>query len=197
MSKRDLILYHAEEMMRVEGLSQLSMNHLANRANVAKGTLYIYFKNKEDVIGQVTIKARECLLEYFQKAANREEEPIGKIRSLLMSMLDFRRDHPLYMDLVSFYEVNRDLVETDELQASSQAITDFVYDLLRHAQSAQFVDADIDVAETTMMMWGMTIGMLQLIDSKSHLVEGFLGHSSEVFYQHYIDHFLRGLKKNS
>lgn len=49
-SKRDLILRSAEKIIATEGLHNLSMQKLAADAGVAAGTIYRYFKDKEDLI---------------------------------------------------------------------------------------------------------------------------------------------------
>lgn len=49
-SKRDLILRSAEKIIATSGLHNLSMQKLAVDAGVAAGTIYRYFKDKEDLI---------------------------------------------------------------------------------------------------------------------------------------------------
>lgn len=48
-AKTDLaeqIFLATDRLMAKEGLNQLSMHKLAKEANVAAGTIYLYFKNK-------------------------------------------------------------------------------------------------------------------------------------------------------
>lgn len=49
-NKRDLILRAAEKIIATEGLHNLSMQKLALDAGVAAGTIYRYFKDKDDLI---------------------------------------------------------------------------------------------------------------------------------------------------
>ena len=49
-AKTDLaeqIFLATDRLMAKEGLNQLSMHKLAKEANVAAGTIYLYFKNKD------------------------------------------------------------------------------------------------------------------------------------------------------
>ena len=41
-----------DRLMAREGLNQLSMHKLAKEANVAAGTIYLYFKNKDELLEQ-------------------------------------------------------------------------------------------------------------------------------------------------
>lgn len=49
-NKRDLILRAAETIIATQGLHNLSMQKLAQEAGVAAGTIYRYFKDKDDLI---------------------------------------------------------------------------------------------------------------------------------------------------
>ena len=49
-NKHDLILRAAEKIIATEGLHNLSMQKLALDAGVAAGTIYRYFKDKDDLI---------------------------------------------------------------------------------------------------------------------------------------------------
>ena len=52
-AKSDLteqIFLATDRLMAKEGLNQLSMHKLAKEANIAAGTIYLYFKNKDDFL---------------------------------------------------------------------------------------------------------------------------------------------------
>ena len=54
-TKTDLaeqIFMATDRLMAKEGLTQLSMHKLAKEANVAAGTIYLYFKNKDELLEQ-------------------------------------------------------------------------------------------------------------------------------------------------
>ena len=54
-AKADLteqIFLATDRLMAKEGLNQLSMHKLAKEANIAAGTIYLYFKNKDELLEQ-------------------------------------------------------------------------------------------------------------------------------------------------
>lgn len=54
-AKTDLseqIFSATDRLMAKEGLNQLSMHKLAKEANIAAGTIYLYFKNKDELLEQ-------------------------------------------------------------------------------------------------------------------------------------------------
>ena len=66
-NRKDLILKAAENVMTQHGLYGLSIEAIAEETELAKGTIYLYFKSKEEILSILTIKARELLLNEFKK----------------------------------------------------------------------------------------------------------------------------------
>ena len=52
-NKRELILSATQRLMAKHGFHGFSMKKLANEAGVAAGTIYIYFKDKNDLVRQL------------------------------------------------------------------------------------------------------------------------------------------------
>lgn len=62
-NKRDTIQEKAVEIIVESGFDGLSMQKLAKAANVSPATLYIYFKDRDDLIQQVATKEAEQMVE--------------------------------------------------------------------------------------------------------------------------------------
>ena len=56
--RHQYILDVAEQLMREKGLYALHMDEVAQRSGLAKGTLYLYFKSKEEILAALTLKAQ-------------------------------------------------------------------------------------------------------------------------------------------
>lgn len=62
MSKIQALENAAYDLVQAQGLSQLSINKLAKRANVSVATAYIYYENKADLLGTLYQSIRETLI---------------------------------------------------------------------------------------------------------------------------------------
>ncbi|MES2591231.1 MAG: TetR/AcrR family transcriptional regulator [Bacteroidota bacterium] len=71
-NKADAICQKAMEIIVSKGFDGLSMQKLAKAANVSPATIYIYFKDREDLILQVAIKAAEKMVSATLKDFNPE-----------------------------------------------------------------------------------------------------------------------------
>ncbi len=193
--KYGLILRTAEQIMLEEGMDQLSMNKVARAAQVAKGTLYLYFDSKEAIIGELTIKSRRKLLRHFQQAVQQHpEQPLKQLSAICWACLEFFKNEVLYADLVSFYEANTGLQETPDLLQSSLDISELVIGVIQDGQERQVIRQDVDAASLSFIMWGTNVGMMHLFASKSHHVTEYTKRGLPDVFQTFIELFIDSLK---
>ncbi|MDF2926553.1 MAG: TetR family transcriptional regulator [Paenibacillaceae bacterium] len=58
-NKSEAIFQATVQLLNEIGFSDISMSKIARRANVSSATIYVYFANKEDMLGKLYIKAKE------------------------------------------------------------------------------------------------------------------------------------------
>lgn len=83
-SKREQILKVALEVFKEKGCANTSIMDIAKRANIGKGTLYLYFKSKDELLYSVFM---ECSM--IQSLADRAfdlDAPVDRV------LLDFAKD---------------------------------------------------------------------------------------------------------
>ena len=170
-NRRQVILDAAESIMRANGVHGLNVDLIAAETQLAKGTIYLYFKSKEEILAELTLKSRNLLFQEFKQATDTNESPIEKLKALVTANYRFSKSNPLFYDLVSLYEVNSQLVETAELQTASNNITHLVMDIAEEARKNGSLNPNIDPLHFTMCMWGMTIGVHQLIKVRGKIFE--------------------------
>lgn len=191
--RKQFILDCAEQLILEEGLPNFNLNKVSRKTKLAVGTIYLYFTSKEDIIAHLTIKSRQILLEKFQESTSKVESPLEKIEELLKSFYFFYKEKPYYNQLVSFYETNAGLEETEELKASSFQINTFVIDIIREGKKQNLVRNDLDEVGFSFLLWGTAIGIIQLIEVKSSSLENTLHISQFDFYLSYISLITKSL----
>lgn len=78
--KRSLITEAAVDVFAEKGFHQARVSDIARRAGVADGTIYLYFKNKEDLLLSIFEEKMEYLLDQLQQALEGVDDPIERIR---------------------------------------------------------------------------------------------------------------------
>lgn len=80
--RRREILDATAKFIKEEGIQNLTMDRIAERAGIAKGTIYTYFKDKVDLIAKLLVDITEGLVVGLEKAMKTE----GNTRERLMAM---------------------------------------------------------------------------------------------------------------
>ena len=84
--KRTLITDAAVEVFAEKGFNQARVADVARKAGVADGTIYLYFKNKEDLLLSIFEQKMDELLAGLGEALAKTDDPVERIR-------DFARFH--------------------------------------------------------------------------------------------------------
>ncbi len=78
--KRSVITEAAVDVFAEKGFHQARVSDIARRAGVADGTIYLYFKNKEDLLLSIFEEKMELLLEQLGVALEGVNDPIERVR---------------------------------------------------------------------------------------------------------------------
>src|SRR5437868_5750323 len=83
---------------------EVRMEDVATQAGVAKGTLYRYFQDKEDLFIALLISATETFCREVEAAFEGVPCPEEKVRIFLRRSVQFFDDYPYFLDLMQRLE---------------------------------------------------------------------------------------------
>ncbi|HOD54758.1 MAG TPA: TetR/AcrR family transcriptional regulator [Candidatus Cloacimonadota bacterium] len=144
--KKELILNTAESIFEKYGYAKTSMDDIANEAYIGKGTIYYYFKSKEDIF-------LELVVHYHKMIRNLVEKEMSKCTS-------FDQKFKLMIELPIKYAIEKYPIYFEALKTPSKSllkkISNFknenramlyekLVSLIREAQANQEVDENVDV----------------------------------------------------
>src|SRR3954470_9591304 len=112
--KRDRILEAAIKVFAAEGFYNAKVSQIAQAAGVADGTIYLYFKSKDDLLIQLFEDRMERVNATLREALASEESSAARLKRVVR----------LHLELV---EANRDMAEviSVELRQSSKFIREY------------------------------------------------------------------------
>ena len=102
--KKAMILEVAEEILLEKGLDQLNMDEVAERAEVSKGSLYLYFNNMTDLVLGICHKASNLMNEWTSKVLTEKKSGLEMVYQLGKNYLKFAIEHPEYYRVMRFLE---------------------------------------------------------------------------------------------
>jgi AcrR family transcriptional regulator len=89
VEKRACILKAAGQVFARKGYETTVLEEVAREAGLAKGTLYLYFKDKEALYLQTVLHALESLERYVMEQVAGQPLAVEKLRVFACSLLDF------------------------------------------------------------------------------------------------------------
>lgn len=102
--KRSTMLDAAESILLEKGLDHLSMEDVAGRAEVSKGSLYQYFQNKNDLVLGICYRATHLLNESFEEVLESNRSGLMLVRELGERYLNYVKNHPQYYSSMKFLD---------------------------------------------------------------------------------------------
>lgn len=95
-ARRQAILAAAEAVFSQKGFQPATVEDVAERAELAVGTLYLYFSSKEELFVSMILDAMDVFREGLQSIEGSSQPPAGKRRALWDLFIRFREEHPMY-----------------------------------------------------------------------------------------------------
>lgn len=82
----------AKELFTDFGYKSVSMDQIAARANVAKGTLYLYFKDKEDLFYYLAQQFLNDIADFIHSVEGKRLSILDEVHEVIYNLLKYRRD---------------------------------------------------------------------------------------------------------
>lgn len=179
-ARREEILDAAYKVFVAKGLAGATVDDIAAAAELSKGTIYLYFRSKEDLYLAVTTRGLDIMLRIFEASAAKGGDPIQQIWNLSDAYNTFYEEHREYFRMLAFFE-NPEMHDTvsEEMLADCQThdakVWGFVSGVMKNAIDAGYLHAGLNPLEVGMMLWSNTTGLLRQLDRNEEYWSGRMG----------------------
>ena len=156
MLKRSDILQAAEHVFAVKGYYRATMLDIAEQAQYAVGTLYIYFKDKQNLyINLFEEKMKELLCLVKERVENTPDE-FEKIKMLIKTQLEFFVNNEDFFRIYFSERGGADWTIKDKLPASTFNLffkfLDYIACVIKKAQSKGIIKGDVHPQKVSYML---------------------------------------------
>jgi len=137
------ILEAAVKVFADQGFFQSTISQIAREAGVADGTIYLYFKNKEDILVQFfSFKTRQVFAR-FREEVNGADNAVDKLRKLIRRHLEeFQNDRNMAMVYQVETHQNSRLIE-EQIREMSKMYLDIVSEIVEQGQEERVIRRDL------------------------------------------------------
>jgi TetR/AcrR family transcriptional regulator len=196
--RRQSILRAASEVFFENGFHQATVETVAERAEVSKGTVYLYFESKETILAHLLLEGLHDLVRELEKAYAADESlPADeRLRRLGWAYFRFFQQEPRYfhfltaMDRGRFREVVAPQVYQKVLECSMEGLDWVVRAVDQGIAEGTFVSCDARRPAAT--LWATLNGVLELMAHP--LRREMIGLKSKALYEAALEIVIQGLR---
>lgn len=179
------ILDAAKELFKEYGVSKTTVDDIAYEADCSKATIYVYFKNKDDIYYHIVYEYLAKLCERVKQCFSDTEDHEKAYYSLCNVLVQFERKYPMYFEFVlgSISIEPEKMAELPVLRSVfeiGEELNKIVCAFLGMAKRSGFVREDINPLQATFVMWSSICGWITFCSNKQFYIKNSLSMQRDI-----------------
>jgi TetR/AcrR family transcriptional regulator len=174
--RRAQILDAAESVTAQLGWDAMTMDQVARNARLSRALVYVYFKDKTDLMFGIGERSLVTLRQYFADAVAKHTRGLDQLVAIGHAYVAYSREQPVYFDVMARCElISPDTANLQPNEGACLIQGDGVRRLMQEALELGVRDGSIrpdvgDAKAVSVCLWGFTHGILQLSSAKAKLL---------------------------
>lgn len=196
--RRDEILDAAVLIAAQIGVAEFTMDQVARKARLSRALIYVYFKDKEDLLFGLADRANKELHARFAAIADKKQTGLKMVQAMGRSYVDYAAEAPVYFEAMACFAAHEiGDAEPDDNEARCLQACDLVLGEIIKALHIGVQDGslrkDMGPPEVVALtLWGLMYGIIQLISTKEAILN-HIGVSSKQMVENALQLATRGL----
>ena len=197
---RENIVSAASTLFMERGIAATSMDDIAKAAGYSKATLYVYFENKEEIVGILVLNSMKKLYDYISSALIQHKTTKARYDFICRGLVQYQEEFPFYFKMVldkiniDFESLNY-LPEEKETYQVGEEINKKIKDFLVSGMKKGDLRDDIKIMPAIFQFWGMLSGLIQLAANKEEYIEKTIHLSKSQFLEYGFDMLYHSIEK--
>lgn len=186
---RENIVSAASALFMEKGIAATSMDDIAKAAGYSKATLYVYFENKEEIVGILVLNSMKKLYDYISSALIQHETTKARYDFICRGLVQYQEEFPFYFKMVLDkinidFESKEYLPEERETYQIGEEINEKIKNFLLSGMEKGDLRNDLDIMPAIFNFWGMLSGIIQLAANKEEYIKKSMGLSKIRFLEY-------------
>ncbi|NET31711.1 MAG: TetR/AcrR family transcriptional regulator [Cyanothece sp. SIO1E1] len=187
----------ADLVLLEQGMENFTIDQVVAKANIAKGTVYKYYKSRDDLLLELSVKALNIMLEMFEEAVSRGTTSSEKVKNVCKASYQFYNEYNQYFILVTHIDRPEFKVDIYDYMKVSHKVQNMFQSIIEEGQRNGEFSSRYDPKYIQFIVWASSVGVVQFIDSKKALIENVNDVDIDEFINTYAELIASGLIKNS
>jgi AcrR family transcriptional regulator len=191
--RRAEIVDAAESVYAECGWDAVTMDQVARKARLSRALLYVYFRDKGDLLFALVERALEELRRRFETAREGRARGIDEVEAIGHAYMQYARELPHYFDACARFQAHqREGAEIPQNELACMQTGHRVHEVIVDSLNKGVADGSIrsDLGNpyvTALALWAFTHGLIQIATTKGSQIEHegiplphFMNHSVEL-----------------
>ncbi len=167
--RRESIIDAAEKIFFAKGVAATTMDEVAEATELSKGTIYLYFKTKEDLYVAVVERCMHRLIEMFQDALRSAGTGLEKVKALGRALFAFYKMSPCQFNCLFYHhesvpaEIDVDDPCLKPLLHDANRMAEISFDAIRIGIADGTIRPDVDPKNAAFALYSMLMGLIRMV----------------------------------
>jgi TetR/AcrR family transcriptional regulator len=172
--RREEILDAAQRVFFEKGLSAATVDEIAQTAELSKGTLYLYYKSKEDLYLAVMMRGTQVLFDMLTDVAKKEASVPETLMRFADAYIEYFNKHRNYFRMLHFLQTPQFHKQvSEEMKQTCDALNQDVWDLansvLKRGIDEGILRPELNPVEVSIIFWSSATSLMLRIDTEYDL----------------------------
>jgi len=172
--RKEEILDAAQSVFFQRGLLEATMDEIAEKAELSKGTLYLYYKSKEDLYLAVMMRGMRLLHEMFERVIAEGASVPRTLLRMFDTYLDYFNMHRNYFRMLHFYQtpqfhrqVSAEMKQSCGVE--NEHIWSLVVGVMKRGMEEGVLRSDFDPIQIGLILWSSATSLMMRLDAEREL----------------------------
>jgi AcrR family transcriptional regulator len=199
LQRRQEIISAAESVFFSQGYENSTMDDVAKKVELSKGTLYLYFNSKEELLLVIVKKAFIKLYELFEEHTEKENDGLCKIRATGEAFIRFFFEYEDYYNIIKYHHnqpgfFKQDCEICEEIKKLKLTNHNFMVEILEGGIQDGSIRKNLDPSMTALLLWGESMGVLQMVSSASNYIKNYFSIEKDELVNYFFEFTYNALK---
>ncbi len=194
-ARKNHILKAARTLLLKKGLHETTVNQIAKLAELSVGTIYLYYRNKEDIFAALQEEGLEILNRLVSDAVAAAATPVDRIRAIATAYVDFSEKNKSYYDIITYFLSSPGQMFPARLKSRIDRTGGKVLNHLIEAIEAGMKSGEfrkIKALNHALCLWGTLHGLIQFNKLEKTILRN---EKYRDLISYAVESFLEGLRK--
>ncbi len=193
MSLREEILEASKDILIKDGFGKMSMRRIARRADVTATSIYLYFKNKDDLLLTLIQESIDDLKAALEDVIDPSKDFIQQLEDMARVYIRFALNHPKEYEIIYMVRPEEMPKYPREKFNEVRSAYELLADIIDRGRKENLIEVD-DPLISAYTIWAQIHGVVSVIINKrldtripydkfidqavDHIIKGFIIHKT-------------------